>query len=95
MTNCCVLNALSLASEFDTKIISVEECPEDKNTVFVKSLEAQSSQQSTIEALLNNDNQDVAVIKKSATAFKSPENHQQQTDKLTLQFVFLIFLQPS
>ncbi|MDA7826393.1 hypothetical protein N9I73_03590 [Porticoccaceae bacterium] len=67
---------------------SVEECPEDKNTVFVKSLEAQSSQQSTIEALLNNDNQDVAVIKKSATAFKSPENHQQQTDKLTLQFVF-------
>ncbi|MGB1333854.1 MAG: hypothetical protein ACPG57_03020 [Porticoccaceae bacterium] len=66
---------------------SVEECPEDKNTVFVKSLESESSQQSTIEALLNDDNQNAAVIKQSATAFKSPEKHQQQTDKLTLQFV--------
>ena len=66
---------------------SVEECPEGKNTVFVKSLESESSQQSTIEALLNDDNQNTAVIKQSATAFKSPEKHQQQTDKLTLQFV--------
>lgn len=65
---------------------SVEERPEE-NTVFVKSLESESSQQSTIEALLNDDNQNAAVIKKSATAFKSPEKHQQQTDKLILQFV--------
>ena len=65
---------------------SVEERPEE-NTVFVKSLESESSQQSTIEALLNDDNQNAAVIKKSATAIKSPEKHQQQTDKLILQFV--------
>ena len=66
---------------------SVEKYPEDKNTIFSNSSESKSSQQSAIDALLNNDDQDAAVIKQSATAFKSPEKHQQQTDKLILQFV--------
>lgn len=71
---------------------SVGESPVVENTAItnpVESAETKSSQQSTIEALLHNDtdNKDT-VVEKSAKVAKSSDKIQQQTDKLTLQFVF-------
>ena len=71
---------------------SVGESPVVENTAITQPLESagtRSSQQSTIEALLHNDtdNKDT-VVEKSAKVTKSSDKIQQQTDKLTLQFVF-------
>ena len=71
---------------------SVGESPVVENTAITQPLESAettSSQQSTIEALLHNDtdNKDT-VVEKSAKVTKSSDKIQQQTDKLTLQFVF-------
>ena len=66
---------------------SVEENPVVENSAItnpVESAETKSSQQSTIEALLHKD----TVAEKSAKVTKSSDKIQQQTDKLTLQFVF-------
>ena len=71
---------------------SVGESPVVDNAAIshpLESAETKSSQQSTIEALLHNDtdNKDT-VVEKSAKVAKSSDKIQQQTDKLTLQFVF-------
>lgn len=71
---------------------SVGESPVVENTAIrqpLESAETTSSQQSTIEALLHNDtdNKDT-VVEKSAKVTKSSDKIQQQTDKLTLQFLF-------
>ena len=71
---------------------SVGESPVVENTAITQPLESAettSSQQSTIEALLHNDadNKDT-IVEKSAKVAKSSDKIQQQTDKLTLQFVF-------
>jgi DNA polymerase III psi subunit len=72
--------------------ISVGESPVVDNAAIshpLESAETTSSQQSTIEALLHNDaySKDT-VVEKSAKVAKSSDKIQQQTDKLTLQFVF-------
>lgn len=71
---------------------SVEENPVVENSAItnpVESAETTSSQQSTIEALLHNDADDKdANLKKPVKAKERSDKIQQQTDKLTLQFVF-------
>lgn len=71
---------------------SVGESPVVENTAITQPLESAettSSQQSTIEALLHSDADDKdANLKKPVKAIERSDKIQQQTDKLTLQFVF-------
>jgi DNA polymerase III psi subunit len=71
---------------------SVGESPVVENAAIsqpLESAETTSSQQSTIEALLHSDADDKdANLKKPVKAIERSDKIQQQTDKLTLQFVF-------
>ena len=68
----------------------VEESPAAENiaiTASDKTAETQPIQQSSIEALLNNDDKDI-VVKKSVNTLGAFDKIKHKTEKLTLQFVF-------